>query len=246
MHLFGGRARQDREHVYATLRSLGPTSVAGLSAALSWSPRRTQRTLRDALRSGDGVALRFDPGTGSVALAAPVLAPPTSVPALRAAAPNAPSPPALPKSWGASPKCATCQVPLVATGTGNGQYCPQCGRLSTASRRAAGPAPPAPPPIAPVFSLRPPAPAVTPPPAVGPSGAPAPSSERRAQEMFAAWVTARPIPCPRCHTPLRHQGVAQYACPACGAHIAFDRSGAAAPPPTSSLSGPSGPSGPTL
>jgi len=56
--------------------------------------------------------------------------------------------------------------------------------------------------------------------------------DRQAQEMFAAWVTARPIPCPRCHAPLNHRGVQSYACPACGEMVTFADAGvtASAPP----------------
>ena len=41
------------------------------------------------------------------------------------------------------------------------------------------------------------------------------------QEMFAAWVTAQPIPCPKCRTQLRHRGVSEYVCPGCGQLIRF-------------------------
>ena len=253
MHLFGGRAREDRAHVYATLRSLGPTSVAGLSAALSWNPRRTDKVLREALNSGDGVAIRYDTRTGSVALLPPTTVPSASSaapPAARPAAPApaAPAPPALPKSWGASAKCPTCQVALVSTGTGSSQYCPECGRLSSGGSRASlgNPATSVAPPPAPRAAATQPTPVAAPPPGSLVTTHAGPTNDRRAQEMFAAWVTAQPIPCPKCRTPLRHRGVAQYACPACGAQIAFERSGALKPLSTPAMASPSGPSGPTL
>jgi predicted RNA-binding Zn-ribbon protein involved in translation (DUF1610 family) len=227
MHLFGGGARKDREHLVTTLRSLGPTSLAGLSAALSWSERRTEKTVQEAIRWGEG-ALRFDPVTRSVAWNSPVPTP-VAAPPVPAAPPVRPAPlapPPLPKAWGASAKCPACQVAFVTTGTGGGLYCPQCGRLSHVPPTAASSAP------------APPAPAAVAVP--GPSRAPEPpvGADRRSQEMFAAWVTARPIPCPKCRTPLRHRGVAQYACPACGAQVTFS------PPP--SLVPPAGSAAPPL
>jgi predicted RNA-binding Zn-ribbon protein involved in translation (DUF1610 family) len=225
MRWFHGRSDRDREHLVQTLRSLGPTSVAGLSAALSWSERRTERVLQDALAYGDG-ALRFDPARRAVAWGdSPAPARPAVPPAPSADAP-APTPtPVLPKSWGASARCPACQVSYLPTGTDAHLYCPQCGRLAAA--RSSAPRP----------SEAPPTPT-----RADASGTAAPSvhlgPDRRSQELFAAWVTAQPIACPKCRTPLRHHGVAEYACPACGARVAFERSAgvptpARAAPPSS-------------
>ena len=214
MRLFGGRSHDDREHLVQTLRSLGPTSVGGLSAALSWSPRRTERAVREAARWGNG-AIDYDPRTGRVAflrLAPPAPAPSPSVPAPPPPSPrrsDAASPPPLPRSWGASAKCPTCEIPYVSTGSGAGVYCPQCGRLSygpsgsvgAGSQNGAADATVRPPSLAPATTL---------------------GEDRRSQELFAAWVTARPMPCPKCRTTLRHKGIGQYACPACGAQVAFE------------------------
>jgi len=229
MSLFAGRSRAQREHIYATLRTLGPTTIEGLSAALSWSPRRTDRLLRDALREPDGAALHYDRRAGTVAWSLPPA--PSARPGPTALAPPSPAPatPALPRSLGASAKCPSCQVTLEPTGTG-GQFCPQCGRLA-----------PTPSSARPTLASSPSAPA----PGLSASR-PADPADRRAQEMFAAWVTARPIPCPKCRTPLRHRGVAQYGCPACGAQIAFDRSAGIPAVSGGAPAGPAGPSGPTL
>ncbi|HXQ93861.1 MAG TPA: hypothetical protein VN864_01635, partial [Thermoplasmata archaeon] len=126
-------------------------------------------------------------------------------------APAAPPPaaPVLPKSWGASARCPSCQIAYLPTGTDAHLYCPHCGRL------AASPTP-AHPPGAPAPGLPTPTTSTTSSVRLGP--------DRRSQELFAAWVTAQPIPCPKCRTPLRHHGVAEYACPSCGARIAFERS----------------------
>jgi predicted RNA-binding Zn-ribbon protein involved in translation (DUF1610 family) len=213
MRWFLGRSARDREHLVQTLRSLGPTSVAGLSAALSWSERRTERVLQDALVQGDR-ALRFDPARRTVAWGiseAPALAAVAAAPATSAPAPPPTPVPVLPKSWGASARCPSCQVAYLPTGTDAHLYCPQCGRLAAARSGAQRP-------------NEPPA---------GPTRAEAPTAaagsvslgpDRRSQELFAAWVTAQPIQCPKCRTPLRHHGVAEYACPACGARVAFERS----------------------
>ncbi len=242
MSLFGGRSQEDREHLLQTLRSLGPTSVHGLSAALSWPPRRTEKVVRAAAQWGRG-AIDYDPATGRVALrTAPSTAPTVSRPAAptAAATPAArPAPPPLPKAWNASPKCPACSVPFVSTGTGSGVYCPNCGRLALRDGAA-------PPPAAAAATA--PEPAATTP-SVTTRHGPATTlgDDRHSQELFAAWVTSRPLPCPKCRTSLRHKGVGQYACPACGAQVHFEgpapsgRSGSAATaaPAPSAASAPS-------
>jgi tRNA(Ile2) C34 agmatinyltransferase TiaS len=37
-----------------------------------------------------------------------------------------------------------------------------------------------------------------------------------AQELLAAYVTSRPLPCPKCRTKLRHDGPGRWLCPGCG------------------------------
>jgi uncharacterized Zn finger protein (UPF0148 family) len=217
MRLFARRSQRDQDHLAHTLRSLGSTSVAGLSAALSWSERRTERAIKDAVRRGYG-AIRFDPARRSISWNAPV----APTPALPPAAPlseSTPAPvieaPALPKSWGTSARCPACQVAYLPTGTPGHSYCPQCGRLATvraSPARGAAPGSPSPTPATSSPS--------------GPGTSVAMGPDRRSQELFAAWVTAQPIPCPKCRTPLRHHGVAEYACPSCGARVAFERSAA--------------------
>jgi predicted RNA-binding Zn-ribbon protein involved in translation (DUF1610 family) len=229
MRLFGGVSPRDREHLVSTLQSLGPTSIAGLSAALSWSERRTQKTLREVARWGEG-AIQFDPMTRSVGMrrASTSPAPPSPpVPAPTPAPSPALAPPPLPKSWGASAKCPACQVALSPTGTGTSYYCPQCGRLSGGRVSAFGG--PAVGVIAPATAapVAPSGPRTGEPP-VPPTPLSSLSADRHSQELFAAWVTSRPIPCPKCKTTLRHHGVAEYACPSCGARVAFERSSALA------------------
>ena len=216
MRWFGGPSRQDQEQVLSTLHSLGSTSVPGLAAALSWPERRTQRALEEALRDGSQ-PVRYDPVTRAVRwLAAPLpAAPPT--PAAPRPAPVAPTSAVheLPAAWGAKARCPSCQTPLQPTGTGTGYFCPQCGRLTSAgAARAAEPPPPPPLPNGP------------------------PTADRRSQELLAAWVTARPIPCPRCRTTLRHRGVAEYVCPACGHQVRFERTTALPAPTGAALSAP--------
>jgi predicted RNA-binding Zn-ribbon protein involved in translation (DUF1610 family) len=222
MRFFGGVSARDREHLLQTVHSLGTTSVAGLSAALSWSDRRTRRTLENAIHWGDG-AIDFDPVRRSVAWhslpsAPPAAKPPEGVRATTAV--EAPAPPPLPKAWGMSARCATCQVPLTPTGSGTGYYCPQCGRLS--SGRAAAPSAS----LAPAPAAPPSAPSAPAPPTAARRPIEMNGADRRSQELFAAWVTERPIPCPKCRTSLRHHGVAEYSCPSCGTRIAFEKSSA--------------------
>jgi ribosomal protein L37AE/L43A len=116
-------------------------------------------------------------------------------------------------------------VPLIATGSTSLAVCPQCGRIAN-PRSTAGPptaplAPPEAPPVAPPVS----------------GAAKAESAEesgalgdRRAQELFAAYVTSQPIPCPKCRTPLKHRGVSEYVCPSCGHTVRFPSAGPALPP----------------
>ncbi|MGB6501658.1 MAG: hypothetical protein WBG19_09750, partial [Thermoplasmata archaeon] len=101
--------------------------------------------------------------------------------------------------------CPSCHVPLLLTGSGKLAVCPECGRLSSEKV----PEPSGPVPVPPTAAER--------------SAATESSTDRRSQELFAAYVTARPIPCPKCRTPLRHRGVAEYACPSCGAAVRFPK-----------------------
>lgn len=246
MSLFGGRAHEDREHLVQTLRSLGSTSLGGLSAALSWTPRRTERAARAAVAWGRG-AIDYEPRTGRIAFrapSAPQAPPPAAAPATDAAATPAARapPPPLPKAWNASPKCPNCSVPFVSTGTGSGVYCPNCGRLalrgSDGVTRAA--------PVAADEARTP-----SPPPTTVHGPATTLGEDRHSQELFAAWVTSRPIPCPKCRTALRHKGVGRYACPACGAQVAFEPevrarpSASSAPTSDPGASAPSPPAGPS-
>lgn len=228
-----GPSRTDRERLLVTLRSLGPTSVAGLSAALSWSERRTERTVREIGQRREA-ALNFDPRDRSVAFAVPHGRRPSapapvvegSIPPDGSSAPAAPSSAPVRSPAAAEPtvspigpagNCDVCGVRMVPTGTGRTLYCPECGRLASARKAAVAPSLGAP---TSVPTLTPsPTPILRPHPTAPPS-----ANDRRAQEMFAAWVTSQPIPCPRCRTPLKHRGVAEYACPACGERVHFTAS----------------------
>jgi predicted RNA-binding Zn-ribbon protein involved in translation (DUF1610 family) len=222
-----GPSRRDEVHLLSALESLGSTSLAGLSAALSWSERKTERCIREVVTSG-AAPLRYDAAgrtvewvTRSSAVAAAVTGAPTRTPsyapprlptaALRASAP-APSvaPPASsPSPSSAFPaRCPTCHANLTPTGSGGHGYCTKCGRLvplsATSPAKAAGPSPAT----------------------SGPSttaGSPTSPGDRKSQEMFAAWVASRPVPCPRCRTPMGHHGLAEYGCPSCGEKVSFPR-----------------------
>jgi predicted RNA-binding Zn-ribbon protein involved in translation (DUF1610 family) len=233
MAAFFGPSPQDLERLRSTVQSLGTTSVPGLAAALSWRERKAQKVLAHELgRPGSPVV--YDPGRRMVRWARPLRELPAS-PA-PPAAPTVPSPtPRLPSApgpvltpAGLKTLCPSCRVPLQATGTASLAVCPSCGRLSSVR---AGTTPSS------VAPLDPPARAV--PPAatsvVTAGDAPAPLTDRRSQEMFAAWVNSQPIPCPKCRTPLRHRGLSQYACPACGQTVRF---------PTAAPTGPSSPAAP--
>jgi predicted RNA-binding Zn-ribbon protein involved in translation (DUF1610 family) len=210
-----GPSEQDLERLRSTVQSLGTTSVPGLAAALSWRERKAEKLLAHELHR-PGTPLAYDPGRRTVrwaALAAAVAAgaPPAVPDTSRSAAmrpPPAPAPVFTPA--GVKTLCPSCHVALQSTGSGSLAVCPQCGRLSSIRSSVSGRADP---PAAPVTAPRP-----TP---TSAGDSPAPLSDRRSQEMFAAWVTAQPIPCPKCRTPLRHRGVSEYACPACGQMVKF-------------------------
>ncbi len=223
--------------VVTTLRSLGTTTVAGLAAALSWSERRTVRALQ---RSGvnRGVGVEYDRSRGTVRWISPrsvsgaTTGPgPAASPSLRSSPP--PAPPlarptgetnasrasleksvsqALPANWKATVKCPSCQVPLEATGTSSLFYCPKCGRLTDRSRIPTGGS-----------EVRPSAPKPPAPEGVRPVATSINLDDRRSQEMFAAWVSSGPIPCPKCRTSLRHTGLGKYRCPTCGTQVAMPR-----------------------
>jgi predicted RNA-binding Zn-ribbon protein involved in translation (DUF1610 family) len=229
MAAFFGPSPQDLQHLRSTVESLGTTTVPGLAAALSWRERKTQKVLaRELERPGTPVV--YDPGRHTVRWARPppdLSAPPAPVRAPVAAAvrpplPSAPGPVMTPA--GLKTLCPSCKVPLQSTGTASLAVCPSCGRLSsvrTGTSALGRESPPAEP--------RPPAPATPSGTTAGDAGAPL--SDRRSQELFAAWVNAQPIPCPKCRTPLRHRGVSEYACPSCGQMVRFPSTTAAAPPP---------------
>ena len=225
-----GASRSDREHVLVTLRSLGPTTAAGVAAALSWSTRRTDKAIREIMRRREA-ALDYDPRDGTLAFAVPHGHRPNPAPVVAGSIPeggltaslpptvpvaaSSTSTPAVARPVGPAGNCDYCGVRMAPTGTGTTLYCPECGRLATASTRRTGP-----PPTVPVVpATAPPLTATVHPPVHHPP----PADDRRAQELFAAWVTSQPIPCPRCRTPLRHRGVGDYGCPACGERVQFGR-----------------------
>ena len=233
-----GPSEEDLERLRSTVRSLGTTSVPGLAAALSWKARKTEKLLAHELtRPGSPVV--YEPGrrlvrwgpllaTATEPRVPTVAAPKETVP-LRA--PRAP-PPVL-TGTGLKALCPHCHVPLLATGSTNLAVCPQCGRLaSTRSAAVGAPDPPS------ADASRSGGLVVTP---------TLPLDDRRSQEMFAAYVTSKPIPCPKCRAPLRHRSVSEYSCPSCGQQVRFPAPGpAASRPPMPTNAGPAaGPAGPT-
>lgn len=218
-----GPSRRDQVHLLSTLQSLNPTSVAGLAAALSWSERKTERVIRE-IAGAHQSQIMFDPARRMVSIRrAPAAAPSVSISGGVAMAPTLPTapptaapapPPLLPKAFGGSSRCPTCQVPLIATSGGEAAVCPQCGQISTRLGRASASAP---------VDRDPPTPPSAPVP-VESGRTVVHAGDRRSQELFAAWVTARPIPCPRCRTTLRHRGVGEYGCPSCGHRVTFETS----------------------
>jgi len=229
-----GPSEQDLERLRSTVQSLGTTSVLGLAAALSWRERKAERLLAHELNRA-GTPIAYDPARRLIRWARPLPNLPPAPAAAPAPAPAAPvsrlpsAPPPVLTSTGLRTLCPSCHVPLQATGSGSLAVCPQCGRLSSARARASpADAPPTPSP--------PPGPAVAPSPATA-GDAPPLLADRRSQELFAAWVTAQPIPCPKCRTPLRHRGVSEYTCPSCGQRVRFPTMGPPPAAPTPARSG---------
>ena len=219
---------QDRETLRTTVRSLHEATVPGLAAALSWRTRKVERLLVEEL-TRPGTSMAYDPSRRVVrwappvsvvwAAPAPTAVPPSSAPAARPTldlGPTLAAPPPVVRSGGLRSQCPSCHTSLVASSSPSLNVCPQCGRLfSSRTASASGPEP----------ETAAPAPAPA-------EAAPAPTTtygDRRSQELLAAYVTARPIPCPRCHTPLKHRGVSEYSCPSCGESVRFGTAGTSGP-----------------
>jgi len=215
-----GPSQQNLERLRSTVQSLGTTSVPGLAAALSMRERKAEKLLAHELARANSPIL-YDPSRRLVRWKAPVPPPPPAAPA--PAAPSLPEPVHAPRApapvftpVGLKTLCPHCHVPLQSTGTESLAVCPQCGRLSTVREsRNADPVPAAPAPPSPPVS----------------TSEPAALDDRRSQELFAAYVSARPIPCPKCRTPLRHRALSEYACPACGQTVRFPKMGEPRAPP---------------
>jgi predicted RNA-binding Zn-ribbon protein involved in translation (DUF1610 family) len=221
-----GPSEQDLERLRSTVESLGATSVPGLAAALSWRERKAEKLLAHEL-SRPNTPLVYEPGRRVVRWAA--AAPAASVPSVRGPdatpalglSPRAPRGPApVLTSSGFKTLCPSCHVALMPTGSASLAVCPQCGRLASPRTTI---------PEAPETVANAPAPTVA-------ASEPAPSSlsDRRSQELFAAYVTSKPIPCPKCRTPLRHKGLSEYLCPNCGQAVRFPKAAelpSLAPPP---------------
>jgi uncharacterized Zn finger protein (UPF0148 family) len=202
----------DLDHLRSTVKALGTATLPGLSAALSWREHKTAKVLAHEL-ARPNTPLVYDPARRTVRWVATMIAPPVEasapvvVPAARApAAPSAPAPVYTPS--GLKTLCPHCHVALQSTGSSGLVVCPQCGRLSSARGATRDVARVAPTPV--IAAAAPSAP-------IRPAG----GGDRRSQEMLAAWLTNQSIPCPKCRTPLRHRGVSEYACPACGQQIRF-------------------------
>jgi predicted RNA-binding Zn-ribbon protein involved in translation (DUF1610 family) len=209
MRLFGLGRRRERDQLVSALHSLGPTSLQGLSAALSWPARRTERVVREVATAPNSpvdydlvhhrIRLR---AAVSGAVGSPTLGPSLGPGPTPERGPEQPSNPGRngPAEAGIpAPRCPLCHRPMQGSGTpGSGFLCPSCGQLGAV----------------PAVHARPSLPE-----------SPTPIPDRRSQEMFAAYVTSRPIPCPRCRTTLRHRGVGDYSCPGCGERVTFSKDG---------------------
>lgn len=220
------RSDEELDRLRAAVQMLGSTTVPGLSAALGCRDHRTEKLLAREL-ARPGTPLVYEPLRRTVRLIPPAAGIPGPPPS-ETAIPSVPRTPvrtaAAGSTRGAPPSigvkgtalkslCPSCHLPLIATGSGSLSVCPQCGRLAAA--RASEESSP---------SVEP---AVTPTPGAGDGGSrpPTAQTDRRSQELFAAYVTSRPIPCPRCRSTLRHRGVSEYGCPSCGQLVRFPQSG---------------------
>ena len=237
-----GPSEPDLERLRSTVQSLGTTSVPGLAAALAWRERKAEKVLAHEL-ARPNTPLVYDPGRRVVRWALPLPdLPAAPVPESASVNPSAAYVPPAPmriapslSGGGFKSVCPSCHVALQAAGTGNLAVCPQCGRLATA-RAATSSA-----------ERDPPAPAAVAPAPVAPRPESASSlSDRRSQELFAAWVSQSPIPCPKCRTPLRHRGVGEYSCPACGQAVRFPTNPTGIPnaPPPAAAAPPAPPAPP--
>jgi len=236
MSLFWHSSHEERGYLVRTLNELGPTTVPGLSAALSWPEKRTERLVRELARTGEGGVV-YHPESRRVeipCLSTPAASlPPMLPPSEPAGPPKGPTPlpaqesPVVPPRWSGPTACPRCSAPMEPTAHAEALVCSRCGQL-TGVRRASNA------PVAAGSSPRAPAPAS------GPAG---PIPERRLQELFAAYVSSRPVICPKCKTPFRHRGLGMYGCPACGQVVRFALDGQLGNPagPVKELHRPSAP-----
>jgi hypothetical protein len=210
MSFLFGPSLSERSQVVRTLHALGPTSVEGLAAALSWTPRKTERLVATLARRSEG-GVWYSPERREVRIGPPdpevpspsgpsrlpEATPPSPGPSLSTSSPASPS---LPTRGPAVGKCPRCAGPMELVGDGASRVCVRCGHLALLPRTTvpSGPS--------------------TPRPSEAP---PASGGDRRAQEMLAAYVTSRPILCPRCRAPLRHEGLGAFRCGACGEAVVF-------------------------
>ncbi|HXQ48176.1 MAG TPA: hypothetical protein VN842_00135, partial [Thermoplasmata archaeon] len=152
---------------------------------------------------------------------------------------RAQDPPVVAPRWSGPTACPRCAAPMEPTAHAEALVCSRCGQITGVRRPSSAP-------VAPATSSKAPAPAS------GPAG---PIPERRLQELFAAYVSSRPVICPKCKTPFRHRGLGMYGCPACGQVVRFAVDGPSGTPaaPARGLNRPgelaparTGPEGPTV
>jgi len=156
--------------------------------------------------------VRWAPPASNVWVAPPpsAAAPPPSSKAPVDLGPSLSAPPPVLRSGSLTAQCPSCHTALVASTSSSLNVCPQCGRLfssrtaSSGDNEAAVSLPAAETPAVATTTVY---------------------SDRLSQELLAAYVTARPIPCPRCRTHLRHRGVSEYSCPSCGETVRFGAGG---------------------
>jgi predicted RNA-binding Zn-ribbon protein involved in translation (DUF1610 family) len=223
MSLLFRPSEADREALTSTVRSLRETTVAGLAAALSWRTRKVERLLVEEL-TRPGTWMAYDPARRVVRWTPPVAVvwanPPSAAPAAPAPRPSVDlgpalsAPPPTVRSGALRAQCPSCHVALTVSASVSLNVCPQCGRLFSSRTAGAGGTA--------TDAATAPVPAPATPASTGPTTTV--YSDRKSQELLAAYVTSKPIPCPRCQTPLRHRGVSEYACPSCGETVRFGAS----------------------